>query len=144
MTYDLVTRPFITTGENDEMTVVSRMLSSVYLLLTLLWGFCYGFVLLSSPAGAGKVFDRNFFPAGSVWNYNFRSSLLLKEKGGVDLKSVGFFIEGELLVKSIWSDDLKKLLEVQVMYFLFFLLFLTVIYFNLFSKVSQSEVTYSF
>lgn len=106
-----MTRPFKITGENDEMTVVCKMLSSVYLLLTLLWGFCYGFVLLSSPAGAG---NQHFFLTGNAWNYNFRSTVLLNEKGGNEQKSVGFFIEGELLIKSIWADSSKKLLEFQV------------------------------
>lgn len=91
----------------------------MYLLLTLLWGFCYGFVLLSSPAGAGKALDKYFFPVGSAWNYNIRSSVLLKEKGGTEEKSVGFFIEGELLEKSIWGDENSKLLQFEVNCFSF-------------------------
>lgn len=92
------------------MTVVSRMLSSLYLLLTLLWGFCYGFVLLSSPAGA----VRHFVPIGNAWNYNIRSTVLLNEKGGNEEKNVGFFIEGNLLIKSVWGDEEKRLLVFQV------------------------------
>lgn len=95
-----------------------RMLPSVYLVLTLLWGFCYGFVLLSSPAGAGRVFDQQFVSAGNAWNYNFRSSVLLREKGGLENKSVGFYIEGDLLIKSIWEDGSKKLLQFLVRHFL--------------------------
>lgn len=108
-----MTRPFDKTSENEETTVVLTMLSSLYILLTLLWGFCYGFVLLSSPAGAGGVPER-FFPTGNAWNYAFRSSVLQKEEGGSDDKSVGFFIDGELLVKSVWGVDSQRLLEIQV------------------------------
>lgn len=108
-----MTRPLDKTSENEEMTVVCTMLSSVYVFLTLFWGFCYGFVLLSSPAGAGGVPEQHF-PAGNAWNYDFRSTVLLKEKGGNGEKSVGFFIEGELNVKSKWGNDFQRLLEVQV------------------------------
>lgn len=89
------------------------MWSSVYIVSTLFWGFCYGFVLLSSPAGAGGVYE-HYFPAGYAWNYDFRSSVLLKEQGGKEEKSVGFFVEGELLIKSIWKDDSQRLFELQV------------------------------
>lgn len=90
------------------MTVA--MLSSVCIVSASFWGICCGFVLLSS--GASAVPD--VYPPGGSWSYGLASSLQLKEKGGGEDKSVGFYVEGRLLVRAVWGDATQRLLEAQV------------------------------
>ncbi|GJQ73200.1 hypothetical protein Trydic_g13582 [Trypoxylus dichotomus] len=81
------------------------------ILLTLYCGFCYGFVLISSAsAGTERLSDKLFFEVGKTWNYDYIARILLNEKGASG-KDVGFSVEGDLLVESIWGSDYSRLLK---------------------------------
>lgn len=75
---------------------------------------CYGFVLLSSPAGAGRVPGTHVFEPGSWWLYEVRSSVLLNEKHGESAKNVGFYIDGEVVVRSVWGVDYERIFRIEV------------------------------
>lgn len=84
------------------------------MFLTLFCSFCYGFVLISSAsAGAGGLTEEHFFEVGKAWNYKYSTRILLNEKGASD-KNVGFAIESDLLVESVWSAGHTRLLKFTV------------------------------
>ncbi|CAG9832555.1 unnamed protein product [Diabrotica balteata] len=85
--------------------------SILYLLFTISLGLCYGFVLLSSAAGDFN--EVNVFEKGVSFKYKLQSTVLLNEKG-LRGKSVGFFIDGELTVDSVWENGDHKLLRMEL------------------------------
>lgn len=86
--------------------------TALYLTFTLFWGLCYGFVLLSSAAGAGEFLENDLFPSGASWTYEWKSIVLLNEKG-FNKKDVGFSISSNVIVESIRNNQ-EKLLKIQV------------------------------
>lgn len=85
---------------------------------------CYGFVLLSSAAGAGAgsgESDATFTPGGS-WNYELMTTVLLNEPSATD-KDVGFQIAANVKVDSVWRNPTRigdRLLQIEVCLFLLF------------------------
>lgn len=90
--------------------------TALYLTFTLFWGLCYGFVLLSSAAGAGELIDNHLlFRHGNKWQYKWESIILLNENGS-DQKDVGFLLSSNVNVESIWNNR-EKLLKIHVSQF---------------------------
>ncbi|KAI4456052.1 microsomal triglyceride transfer protein large subunit [Holotrichia oblita] len=81
------------------------------IFLALYCGFCYGFVLISSAsAGAGGLSEKHFFEVGSGWNYKYVTRILLSEKGD-NVKDIGFLIDTDVLVESVWASGYTRLLK---------------------------------
>ncbi|XP_018321773.1 microsomal triglyceride transfer protein large subunit [Agrilus planipennis] len=83
-----------------------------YLVFTWIFGVCYGFVLLSSAAGAGNAAD--ILEPGGSWTYDMHTVVLLNEKNESG-KDVGFLVAGEVLVQVLWgSSDQQRLLRFEM------------------------------
>lgn len=87
--------------------------SILYTLFTWFLGMCYGFVLLSSAAGQNG--DTKLFEVGESLQYRFHSTVLLNEKGS-STKNVGFYITGDVAVRTVWGNNVEKLLKIEVSY----------------------------
>ncbi|XP_057665550.1 microsomal triacylglycerol transfer protein [Diorhabda carinulata] len=85
--------------------------SFFYTLFTWSLGICYGFVLISSAAGNFDEF--NFFEKGVSLKYNLKTNVLLNDKG-LKGKNVGFTINGEVSVGTIWENGNQKLLKIEL------------------------------
>lgn len=95
----------------------------LFLVFTLFWNYCYGFVLMFSSAGDGGVAENQFFEAGFGWEYDVETMVLLNEKGASD-KDVGFVISSKILVESKWGASHEKLLKIQVSNYYYLLAFI--------------------
>ncbi|CAH1108236.1 unnamed protein product [Psylliodes chrysocephalus] len=85
--------------------------SILYILFALSIGMCYGFVLLSSASG--DFSDVNIFENGQSLRYKLQSTILLNERN-LSAKNVGFFIDGEVTIDSIWTHGDQKLLKIEI------------------------------
>lgn len=94
-------------------------LKQILSLLITFGPLTYGFVLLSSSvaAGTGNPTARdNVFHLGKSWTYSLETTVLLNNVNQSE-KNVGFQIESDIIVSSIWesSENVhKKLLKIEV------------------------------
>ncbi|XP_018566345.1 microsomal triglyceride transfer protein large subunit [Anoplophora glabripennis] len=84
--------------------------SILYTLFTWFLGMCYGFVLLSSAAGQNG--DTKLFEVGETLKYHLHSTVLLNENDSSS-KNVGFYITGDVVVRTVWGNNVEKLLKVE-------------------------------
>ncbi|XP_019876158.1 microsomal triacylglycerol transfer protein [Aethina tumida] len=85
--------------------------SILYILFAWFLGMCYGFVLLSSAAGHNV--ELNLFEAGEALSYKLHSTVLLNEKDD-NSKNVGFFVDGDVVVTTLWSNGNSRILQIEI------------------------------
>nr|CAD7413330.1 unnamed protein product [Timema poppensis] len=82
----------------------------------LLGCWCYGFVLISSPAMAGAGSGSHLFDLGRGHSYQLESTVLLNEVGGARAgKDVGYQVSATVTVGAVWqtADNADKLLRIE-------------------------------
>lgn len=100
-----------------KMLPLTQNFAAIFLILYC--GFCYGFVLISSAsAGAGGLSEKQFFEAGNAWTYKYSTRVSLNEKDASE-KDVGFSVDGDLLVESVWGSGHSRLLRFTVIIFFY-------------------------
>ncbi|CAG9774022.1 unnamed protein product [Ceutorhynchus assimilis] len=82
---------------------------NLYLIYTTFCTLCSGFVLISSAAGS----NFKFFPAGETSIYRWKSSVILNEIEA-NSREIGFLLEGQLNVNSLWQNEEWTLLKLEV------------------------------
>lgn len=99
------------------MAFVCGGLNFYSLVLTMLFALCTGFVLISSAAGLNGYL--NTFNPGEKLVFDWESSVIINdvERTG---KNVGFQLQGEVLVTTIWSGGDRRLLKLEVRFSYYF------------------------
>lgn len=83
------------------------------LLYTTFFTLCSGFVLLSSAAGSNS--NLKILSPGDSLVYQWKSVVLLNEIEETS-KNVGFSLDGTVVVSSIWGNDHKKILKLELLH----------------------------
>lgn len=93
------------------MAFVFGGLNFYSLVLTMLFALCSGFVLISSAAGLNGYL--NTFNPNEKLVFDWGSSVIINdiERTG---KDVGFRLQGEVSVTTVWSGGDKRLLKLEV------------------------------
>lgn len=99
------------------MAFVCGGLNFYSLVLTMLFALCTGFVLISSAAGLNGYL--NTFIPGEKLVFDWESSVIINdvERTG---KNVGFQLQGELSVTTVWSGGDRRLLKLEVRFSYYF------------------------